>query len=1208
MGIWARVDRVSRRCAASALALAMGWAAGPAWAESNGIAGHSGNPDPNHGSGATCSECHTGNPYTIAAAISGSTTVAPGATGVAYTISATGSATAFGFNVSATGGTLAANSSNGSRLTTAGTPNFDGIDGELTHISPKAAASWNFTWNAPSSVGVVTLYGCINPVDLSGTSDGDGLRSCGTLDVTVNRTPTAINDIVNLDEDSGQSADLNLRSNDSTGSGSTTDSGDSISIDRIDGSTSTTVDVGNGTVSRSGSVVRYTPDANFNGTETFTYRIIDSQGATATATVTVNVAAVNDPPTLNPITPASLSEDAGAQIATLSGIGSGASNESQTLTLDITDNTNPTLIPNPTIGYTSPNTTGTLSYTPAANQSGTATITVRVSDDGGTANGGVNQRTRNFVITVANGPDAPIAVDDDLPVVPTILREDQGPFTLDVLANDIDNDAGDTTKITAVTQGSAGGAVSISADVVDNTVTFAPDVNFDGVKTFTYTVTDSTGLTAVGNVSVTLSPVNDAPSIDTTAVTETDDAQPYQYDVGQTDVDDSTFTYALSGSVPTAGTPMTIDQDSGLITWTPPISPTLDDYTVGPITVTVTDSGGGEGAAAKLTDQQTFSIVVHAPDSDGDGMPDSYEIAEGFDKDDGTDGALDRDGDGRSNADEYRAGTDPDADDVVPVLDIPADVTVPSTGFLTAVDLGTATAGDVKDGPLSVQGPDPAGPFRPGRYTVAYRATDVAGNTTTATQQLDVLPRVEIGADQVSGEGRAISIPILLNGIAPQYPVTVSYSVGGTAGVADHDAIAGQVTIGSGTAGAITVNIAADGGGESDETLVLTLTNANGGVLGTRVAQTTRIVDRNVAPQVSLSIQQNGETRTLIAANQGPVSVAAVAVDPNTGDTVTRDFSGSDGALGAPAGNVPGFDFNPAALAPGSYRVRVVVRDAANAATTAEVLLRVVASAPALTAADTDDDGIADTVEGIADADGDGVPDYLDRYAETFVITAQGGAPATSPQLETESALGLRLGSTAIAAARSGASISAADIAAHGGSGGGPVSNGGDTFENVGGLFDFEITGLVPGGTASVVVPLQAALRPGAVWRKYASSSGWRDFVIDSSNRIASAPAHDGVCPAPGSVAYVADLNALHACVRLTLQDGGPNDTDGEANGRIRDPGGAAVAPAAPEEPLPTGKSGGGGAMGPTLLIGLLGLALSSVLQRRRRPLRRDGA
>ena len=67
----------------------------------------------------------------------------------------------------------------------------------------------------------------------------------------------------------------------------------------------------------------------------------------------------------------------------------------------------PGLIPNPTITYTSPNATGTLKYTPVANQHGTATITVTVKDDGGTANGGDDTKTRTFTITVNSVNDEP---------------------------------------------------------------------------------------------------------------------------------------------------------------------------------------------------------------------------------------------------------------------------------------------------------------------------------------------------------------------------------------------------------------------------------------------------------------------------------------------------------------------------------------------------------------------------------------------------------------------------------------------------------------------------------------------------------------------------------------------------------------------------------------------------------------------------------
>ena len=57
---------------------------------------------------------------------------------------------------------------------------------------------------------------------------------------------------------------------------------------------------------------------------------------------------------------------------------------------------NPGLIPNPAVNYTSPNATGTLKFTPVANNSGTATITVTVND-GGTSN---NIVTQSFTVTV----------------------------------------------------------------------------------------------------------------------------------------------------------------------------------------------------------------------------------------------------------------------------------------------------------------------------------------------------------------------------------------------------------------------------------------------------------------------------------------------------------------------------------------------------------------------------------------------------------------------------------------------------------------------------------------------------------------------------------------------------------------------------------------------------------------------------------------
>src|SRR5439155_14686419 len=82
-------------------------------------------------------------------------------------------------------------------------------------------------------------------------------------------------------------------------------------------------------------------------------------------------------------------------------------NEStQTVTITASSS-NPSLIPNPTVSYTSPNATGTLTFAPLTNQFGTATITVVLTDNGGTANGGIDSLTNSFVVTVLPVNDPP---------------------------------------------------------------------------------------------------------------------------------------------------------------------------------------------------------------------------------------------------------------------------------------------------------------------------------------------------------------------------------------------------------------------------------------------------------------------------------------------------------------------------------------------------------------------------------------------------------------------------------------------------------------------------------------------------------------------------------------------------------------------------------------------------------------------------------
>ncbi|MGL5892036.1 MAG: FG-GAP-like repeat-containing protein, partial [Bacteroidia bacterium] len=141
------------------------------------------------------------------------------------------------------------------------------------------------------------------------------------------------------------------------------------------------------------------------------FAVIEYNGSSCTSNYllsslgTANNQTLNTPPTLNAISnPAALCRNSGAQVVSLNGIGTGAANEIQTLIITATSN-NTSLIPNPTVTYTSPNATGSLTFTPVTNATGTATITVTVND--ASTNNSITQRT--FVVTVNAPPTASAA-------------------------------------------------------------------------------------------------------------------------------------------------------------------------------------------------------------------------------------------------------------------------------------------------------------------------------------------------------------------------------------------------------------------------------------------------------------------------------------------------------------------------------------------------------------------------------------------------------------------------------------------------------------------------------------------------------------------------------------------------------------------------------------------------------------------------------
>jgi hypothetical protein len=186
-----------------------------------------------------------------------------------------------------------------------------------------------------------------------------------------------------------------------------------------------------GTVSlNSDGTLQYVPPAEFHGTDTLTYTL--SSGAeTSEATVTIVVTAVNDQPVFTAGAAVTVNEDSGGYAARwASGLSAGSDEGGQKMHFVIDNNTAPNLFhAAPTLSAT-----GELTFRPAPNANGTATITAHLVDDGGRANGGVDASSPvEFTVRVDAVNDAPT-----ITVAPAVTCANTS-ATLQVKLSDVDS-------------------------------------------------------------------------------------------------------------------------------------------------------------------------------------------------------------------------------------------------------------------------------------------------------------------------------------------------------------------------------------------------------------------------------------------------------------------------------------------------------------------------------------------------------------------------------------------------------------------------------------------------------------------------------------------------------------------------------------------------------------------------------------------------
>lgn len=378
---------------------------------------------------------------------------------------------------------------------------------------PSASASNLFgivdTAFRAGSSGVIDVMGSISQLPPPGSGSGENLGIAlynaqgvylnasqvvlPVATITIQDRLTAVNDLFSMNED-GPASSFNVVAND---------------IDRFGSSRgiiSVTQPAQGGTVSFDGvgtaQTVRFTPTANYNGPVTFTYTIRNNVNDEATGTVTINVAAVNDPPVVIN-TAFSVVEDPASPllIAPTDVFSPGPANESsQTIVMAIV--TPPTAAQ----GTAVINASGVLEFTPAANFVGTVTMVVSGTDNGNPA----LSTNATLTITVTPVNDAPVIVNTSFsvpedPVSPLVILPSQ------IFSPGPANESAQTVALSLITTPDA--TQGIATILPNGSLQFAPAANYFGTVNFVVRGTDNgtPPLSTDATLTITVTPVNDGP-------------------------------------------------------------------------------------------------------------------------------------------------------------------------------------------------------------------------------------------------------------------------------------------------------------------------------------------------------------------------------------------------------------------------------------------------------------------------------------------------------------------------------------------------------------------------------------------------------------------------------------------------------------------------------------------------------------------------
>lgn len=335
-----------------------------------------------------------------------------------------------------------------------------------------------------------------------------------------------------------------------------------------------------GTLGGSGANITYTPALNYTGPDNFTFKVNDGSVDSNTATVTINVTPVQDAPTADNQSIVILEDEVRNVVLT------GNDVDGDALTFII--------VAGPAHGSLS-GSGANITYIPVANYNGPDNFTFKVND--GTSDSNIG----TISVTISPVNDVPVANNQAVTTPEDIAL----PITL--TATDVDGNALTYTIVTPPIHGNLSGTGA--------SVTYNPVANYNGADNFTFRVNDGTVNSNIATVSISVTPLNDAPvAIDQNVNTAED--VPTAINLSGTDTEGSSLTYAVV-TPPSHGS---LSGTGPAVTYTPALNYngpdnftfTVNDGTttsnVATVTITVTAVND-----APIANGQSLNYILNTP-------------------------------------------------------------------------------------------------------------------------------------------------------------------------------------------------------------------------------------------------------------------------------------------------------------------------------------------------------------------------------------------------------------------------------------------------------------------------------------------------------------------------------------------------------------------------------------------------------------------